>query len=85
VARKWHPWLIKLLHWICTWRVFIKLPQKSWLNSDHRLCGLDCKHTKCFLGMICHVTVMPTVVLLVASVRVTSFPPNITKMFSAMV
>jgi hypothetical protein len=48
----------------------MELPLKAPLSSGHRFCGMKFEHTKHFLGLSHHFTVMSTVAFLVAIVEV---------------
>jgi hypothetical protein len=59
----------------------MELPPKTPLNSGHRFCEMELEHTKRFLGLSRHFTVMSTVAFLVVIVGVTSLFPHATDSF----
>jgi hypothetical protein len=48
------------------WKIFMDLSWKALLNSGHRFCGLELKHTELFLRLSRHFTATSAVVVLEA-------------------
>jgi hypothetical protein len=59
----------------------MELSPKTPFNGSDRFCGMELEHTKRFLGLSRHFTVMSTIALLVTIVGVTSLLPHATKYF----